>query len=54
MKVLVLHGVNLDMFGKRDPGMYGTITLAEIDASIASSSSTSGSTFSCTSFTVTV
>ena len=34
MKVLVLHGVNLDMFGKRDPGMYGTITLAEIDTSI--------------------
>jgi 3-dehydroquinate dehydratase II len=31
MKVLVLHGVNLDMFGKRDPAMYGTITLAEID-----------------------
>ena len=31
MKVLVLHGVNLDMFGKRDPGTYGTITLAEID-----------------------
>ena len=29
MKVLVLHGVNLDMFGKRDPAMYGTITLAE-------------------------
>ena len=34
MKVLVLHGVNLDMFGKRDPAMYGTITLAEIDASL--------------------
>lgn len=32
MKVLVLHGVNLDMFGKRDPAMYGTITLGEIDA----------------------
>jgi 3-dehydroquinate dehydratase-2 len=31
MKVLVLHGVNLDMFGKRDPEQYGTITLAEID-----------------------
>jgi 3-dehydroquinate dehydratase-2 len=32
MKVLVLHGVNLAMFGKRDPEQYGTITLAEIDA----------------------
>jgi 3-dehydroquinate dehydratase-2 len=31
MKVLVLHGVNLDMLGKRDPGQYGTVTLAEID-----------------------
>jgi 3-dehydroquinate dehydratase-2 len=32
MKVLVLHGVNLNMFGKRDPKQYGTITLAQIDA----------------------
>jgi 3-dehydroquinate dehydratase-2 len=32
MKVLTLHGINLDMFGKRDPKQYGTITLAEIDA----------------------
>ena len=32
MKVLVLHGINLNMFGKRDPAHYGTITLAEIDA----------------------
>src|SRR5215208_3762453 len=30
-KVLVLHGVNLNMFGKRDPAQYGTITLGEID-----------------------
>ena len=34
MKVLVLHGVNLNMFGKRDPKQYGTITLAEIDAAL--------------------
>ena len=34
MKVLVLHGVNLNMFGRRDPVLYGTITLAEIDAQI--------------------
>jgi 3-dehydroquinate dehydratase-2 len=32
MKILVLHGINLNMFGKRDPKQYGTITLAEIDA----------------------
>ncbi len=31
-KVLMLHGINHDMFGKRDPKQYGTITLAEIDA----------------------
>ena len=34
MNVLVLHGVNLNMFGKRDPAQYGTITLAEIDAQL--------------------
>ena len=32
MKVLMLHGINHDMFGKRDPKQYGTITLGEIDA----------------------
>jgi 3-dehydroquinate dehydratase-2 len=30
-KFLVLHGINLNMFGKRDPAQYGTITLAQID-----------------------
>jgi 3-dehydroquinate dehydratase-2 len=32
MKLLLLHGVNLNMFGKRDPAQYGSATLAEIDA----------------------
>ena len=36
MKILVLNGINLNMFGKRDPKQYGTITLAEIDASLVS------------------
>jgi 3-dehydroquinate dehydratase-2 len=31
-KILMLHRVNHDMFGKHDPVQYGTITLAEIDA----------------------
>ncbi|MEO8302615.1 MAG: type II 3-dehydroquinate dehydratase [Betaproteobacteria bacterium] len=31
---LTLHGVNLNMFGKRDPAQYGTITLAEIDGAL--------------------
>lgn len=34
MKILMLHGINHNMFGKRDPAQYGTITLAEIDASL--------------------
>ena len=35
MKVLMLHGINLNMFGKRDPKQYGTITLDEINASVS-------------------
>ena len=30
-KIMVLHGVNLNMFGKRDPAQYGTVTLEEIN-----------------------
>lgn len=34
MKILVLNGINLNMFGKRDPAQYGTATLAQIDAQL--------------------
>jgi 3-dehydroquinate dehydratase-2 len=34
MKVLMLHGINHNMFGKRDPEHYGTITLEQIDAQL--------------------
>ncbi|MDR0478994.1 MAG: type II 3-dehydroquinate dehydratase [Burkholderiaceae bacterium] len=33
--ILILHGINLNMFGQRDPGQYGTATLADIDAALA-------------------
>jgi 3-dehydroquinate dehydratase-2 len=36
MKILMLHGINHNMFGKRDPVQYGTVTLAEIDEQLRS------------------
>lgn len=35
MKILMLHGINHNMFGKRDPKQYGTITLEQIDTRLA-------------------
>jgi 3-dehydroquinate dehydratase-2 len=33
-RVEVLHGVNLDMLGRRDPAHYGTMTLAELEVRV--------------------
>jgi 3-dehydroquinate dehydratase-2 len=33
-RVGVLHGVNLDTLGRRDPGVYGTFTLHELETQI--------------------
>ncbi len=34
MRVLVLNGVNLNMLGRRDPAVYGTTTIAELESRI--------------------
>jgi 3-dehydroquinate dehydratase II len=33
-RFLMLHGINHNMFGKRDPIQYGTVTLDDIDAQL--------------------
>ena len=47
MRVLILHGINLNMFGKRDPAQYGTITLDEIDARLAALGKELGAQVEC-------
>jgi 3-dehydroquinate dehydratase-2 len=44
MKIVMLHGINHNMFGKRDPKQYGTITLAQIDAQLQALGSELGAT----------
>ena len=34
-RVDVLHGVNLDQLGRRDPAIYGTFTLAELEGRVS-------------------
>ena len=34
MRILVLHGINLDMLGKREPAKYGKATLAQVDKAL--------------------
>jgi 3-dehydroquinate dehydratase-2 len=33
-RVAVMHGANVDQLGRRDPALYGTLTLAELERQI--------------------
>lgn len=47
MRVLVIHGPNLDLLGRRDPAVYGHTTLAEIDAMLATRAAARGAEVDC-------
>jgi len=44
MRILVLHGPNLNLLGKREPGIYGTLTLEEINCQLSTLASDIGCT----------
>ena len=41
-KILVLNGPNLNLLGKREPGHYGSTTLAEIDQGLVKQAADAG------------
>jgi len=43
----LLHGVNLDMLGRRDPAHYGVLTLAELEAYVVERAAARGFAARC-------
>jgi 3-dehydroquinate dehydratase-2 len=47
MLLLALHGPNLNLLGTREPGLYGSATLEEINADLIQQASALGASISC-------
>jgi len=45
--ILVLHGPNLNLLGQREPGVYGTTTLADVDAAVTAHAASRGARVEC-------
>jgi 3-dehydroquinate dehydratase II len=41
-RIEIMHGVNLDQLGRRDPGHYGSLTLTELELKISAAASELG------------
>jgi 3-dehydroquinate dehydratase-2 len=47
MQVLVLHGPNLNLLGTREPGVYGSVTLDQINAELVAIAAKAGDSVQC-------
>jgi 3-dehydroquinate dehydratase II len=46
-RLWILHGVNLDMLGRRDPAHYGALTLPELERAVSGEAEALGFAVSC-------
>lgn len=46
-RILVLHGPNLNLLGTREPGVYGSVPLAEVDRAIQGHAAERGAEATC-------